>query len=628
MTRSAPRLALMAALLLALLGALVGVLISAGSGGGPAGGPASEPLNEGRDTRPPGFRDVASERGLDFKMQFLPNEQGENFKINLYDHGCGVVVGDYNGDGHDDILFLNQLGSNALCRNRGDGTFEDATDEAGVGLADRICVGGTFADYDNDGDQDLYITTTRGGNVLFQNRGDGRFQDVTKEAGLTLVAHSQTAAFFDADNDGYLDLLVTNSAGWTTETFDEEWRYYAGLAGLAELLTAPKEFNTFYGNQRDGTFADETEAAGLRGQGWGGDVAVFDYDDDGDLDAFITNMFGRSQLYANDGASRFRDVTAETLKRTSFGAIGSMAFDFNNDGRFDLFQVDMHSDMWMNPNDLEHVRPRHKYAYFTGGRSERNEEKALELEHRFAAALGIEYDRVIFGNTLHKNLGGGRFEEISDGANLETFWPWGVATGDFDNDGLVDIFLPSGMGYPYWYHPNALLMNNGDESFTDRAAAEGIEPPRHGMFLPEPIGGEQATRSSRAAATADFDSDGRLDLIVNNFNDHPYYFKNQFPRQNYLAFRLVGRRSNRDAIGAVAKLRLGHQVLVRQVPSAGGYLSQSSKTLYFGLGSSKQVDQVEIRWPSGVRQTLRAPGINRLHELLEPATDETIETTP
>ena len=121
----------------------------------------------------PGFRDVAAESGIDFHMNFLPDEQGEKFKINLYDHGSGVVVGDYNGDGHADVYFLNQLGPNTLYKNKGDGTFVDVTDEAGVALSDRICVGATFSDYDNDGDQDLYVTSTRGGNVLFQNGGKG-----------------------------------------------------------------------------------------------------------------------------------------------------------------------------------------------------------------------------------------------------------------------------------------------------------------------------------------------------------------------------------------------------------------------------------------------------------------------
>src|SRR5262245_15292258 len=161
------------------------------------------------------FREIATDVGLTWKMHFLPNEQGEKFKINLYDHGAGLAVGDYDGDGRDDLYFCNQLGANALYRNRGDGTFADVTAAAGVGLADRVAVAATFADYDNDGDQDLFVTSTRGGNVLFRNKGDGSFEDVTKQAGLTHVGHSQTAVFFDYDGDGRLDLFLTNTAGWT-----------------------------------------------------------------------------------------------------------------------------------------------------------------------------------------------------------------------------------------------------------------------------------------------------------------------------------------------------------------------------------------------------------------------------
>src|SRR5437870_9347855 len=148
-----------------------------------------------------GFRERAREAKLAFRMHDLPKEQGERFRINLYDHGSGLAVGDYDNDGRENIYFLNQLGPNALYRKRGDGTFVDVTADAGVALGDRISVAATFADYDNDGDQDLYVTSTRGGNVLFQNQGNGRFRDVTREAGLTLVAHSQGAAFFDYDND-------------------------------------------------------------------------------------------------------------------------------------------------------------------------------------------------------------------------------------------------------------------------------------------------------------------------------------------------------------------------------------------------------------------------------------------
>src|SRR5437660_5404756 len=159
-------------------------------------------------------------------MAFLPGEQGENFKINLYDHGCGVAVGDFDGDGFDDVYFVNQLGANALYRNKGDGTFADVTKEAGVALGDRICVAATFADYDNSGRQSLFVTSTRGGNVLFKNLGNGKFEDVTKEAGLTLVAHCQTALFFDYDNDGYVDLLVACTADWTRDQFDPVHHYY------------------------------------------------------------------------------------------------------------------------------------------------------------------------------------------------------------------------------------------------------------------------------------------------------------------------------------------------------------------------------------------------------------------
>jgi hypothetical protein len=573
----------------------------------------------------PGFRECAAEVGIDFRMAFLPGEQGEKFKINLYDHGCGVAIADYNRDGYDDIYFVNQLGRNALYRNNGDGTFTDVTDKAGVGLGDRVCVGAVFCDYDNDGWPDLFVTSTRGGNVLFHNQGDGTFRDVTKQAGLTHVGHSQTAAFFDFDNDGRPDLFVTNTADWTTDRPDEKSRYFPGVAHLWDLFASPKEYNLLYRNNGDGTFTDVTEKAGLKGKGWGGDVAVFDFDEDGYLDLLVTNMFGQSQLYRNNRDGTFTDVTAQTLKRTSFGAIGSKVFDFNNDGKLDLLLVDMHSDMWM-------AQPGADPSALTVGMLRLSETKkykglmgpvggpaAQEWEQKVADRFQIRYQAVVFGNTLFKNLGGGKFEEVSDAAGMETMWPWGIATGDFDNDGHEDVFLPSGMGYPFPYWPNYLMMNNGDGTFTDRARREGVEPPARGEHLDEPIGGRPAARSSRCAAVADFTGTGRLDVVTNNFNDRPYLFKNQFPRKNYIAFRLTGTKSNRDAIGAVVKMHRGKEVMVRQVQAAGGYLSQSSGAVHFGLGDRGEVDRVEIRWPRGRRQTVERPAINQTHKITEPS---------
>ena len=570
--------------------------------------------------RGPGFRDVAAESDIDFRMMFLPNEQGEKFKVNLYDHGCGVAVADYDGDGDDDVLFLNQLGANGLYRNRGDGTFDHVTSESGpVGLADRICVGAAFGDYDNDDDQDLYITSTRGGNVLLKNVGGGRFEDVTTEAGVTCLAHSQTPAFFDFDNDGDLDLFVANSARWTDD-FDEQEGYFRGAEDLWSRIynVDDREENILFRNEGNGSFTNVTHEAGLTGKGWGGDVAIFDYDEDGHLDLLVSNMFGLSQLYRNDGRGKFVDVTRETLGPTSMGAIGTKVFDYNDDGRLDLFMADMHSDMWVGFDESFLVNPTRKYHTRSGPKGEaksRFEEGNEEVIDR----LGADSENLIFGNTLFRNDGGGRFSEVSDEVGLETFWPWGVAVGDFDNDGHEDVYLPSGMGFPYFYWPSALMMNAGDGTFVDRAAQEGIEPPSGGRELPDRIAGRPAYRSSRCAATADFDRDGRLDLVVNNFNDRPYYFKNQFPQRHYIAFRLKGVKSNHDAIGAVVRVYRGEQVMVRQVHATGGYLSQSSKTLHFGLGDADSVDRVEIRWPSGTRQVIERPEVDKVHELVEPS---------
>jgi hypothetical protein len=572
-----------------------------------------------------GFEERAQAVGIGFRMNNLAREQGARFRINLYDHGSGLAVGDYDNDGHDDIYFLNQHGTNALYRNTGTGTFVDVTAKAGVDVGHRISVGASFADYDNDGFPDLFVTTTRGGNVLFHNRRDGTFEDVTSAAGVSHVGHSQTPAFFDYDNDGDLDLFLTNTAHWTTDLFDIASGNYEGKASLNELMTSPKEYNILYRNDGGGHFTDVTDVAGLRGRGWAGDVAVFDYDDDGFMDVFVPSMFGRGQLYRNSGHGTFSDVTAETLGRTSHGAIGTKVFDYDGDGRLDLFVVDMHSDMWMGidargasretAKEVQHRR----FLTSSGPTVDESAPGFIESQRKEFAAHGEDYDEMLFGNALYQNLGHGKFREAALSAGLETFWPWGIATGDYDNDGREDVFITSGMGYPFYYWPNQLMMNTGNGTFRDRAADLGVEPPAGGVYQESTISGRPAARSSRSAAVGDFDGDGRLEIVTNNFNDRPYFFANRFPRRSYIALRLTGTTSNRDAIGASARLWTGNTVMVRQVNPAGGYLAQSSRTLHFGLGDRSKVDSIEIRWPRGIVQTLKNPGINTLHQIREPA---------
>jgi hypothetical protein len=518
------------------------------------------------------------------------------------------------------VFFCNQLGPSALFRNLGDFKFEDVTQKAGElasALDGKIGVAAMFADADGDSDADLYVTTTRGGNVYLENVGEGRFRDATKDAGLTLVAESWAPCFFDMDKDGDLDLLVTNTARWTTEEYDAASRYWRGKSTLADLIDSEKEWNVLYRNDGKGRFTDVTEAGGMKGKGWGGDVAVFDADADGDLDLFVCNMFGASALYANDGAGRFTEITGAALGRTSWGAVGARAFDYDSDGDLDLFVTDMHSDMWIAPGAASSfVQEKQKFKSFY--------ERAIQIraatraaEEDFERKVGMKRDEVLFGSTLYTNVGRGRFEEVSDRAGVETWWPWGIAEGDFDCDGHVDAFVPTGMGYPFFYWRPSLLWNRGDGTFGEAARTAGIEPPPGGNETVPDAEGRRRTRSNRAAAVADFDGDGRLDLVVSNFNDRAFLFRNKSAAAHWCAVRLKGTASGVDAIGALVTLKAGGRSFVRQVQSSGGYLAQSSKTLHFGLGANTRIESAEIRWPSGARQSIQ-PAMDALTTVTEP----------
>jgi len=443
------------------------------------------------------FTDVLDGSGIEFRHHFFPSEQGENYRMNMYDHGSGVAIADVNGDGLPDIYFLDFLGPNALYINKGGFKFENVAARAGVAMADSVSVGAAFGDYDNDGHPDLYVTTYHSGNRLFRNRGDGTFEDVTRSAGVGHRGHSSAAVWLDFDLDGDLDLFVTNVGPFTVPEPSPDAPYARrGISlPLSYILANPEvyhkgESSILYRNNGDGTFTDVTKQAGITSAEWNGDAVAGDYDNDGYPDLYVSNMFGANHLFHNNRNGTFTDVTRTALRRTSWGAMGSLFFDANNDGYLDLYVVDMHSDMWTHNDPAGHVDPAVKYDTPRGKNAPGWRVVTRPEETRARAAL--------FGNTYFVNRRDGTFEERSGAAGLENFWPWGIVAGDFDNDGWQDLFVPAGMGYPYVYWPNLLLMNNGGASFADYSAKAGIEPPKRGKYIEGPRSASRA-RTARGA---------------------------------------------------------------------------------------------------------------------------------
>ena len=571
------------------------------------------------------FSDRIEESGITFVHHGV-EDAGKHYKAVHYDHGNGIAVADVDGDGLYDIYFVNQVGGNQLWKNLGGGRFRDITGESGVGLADRIGVTASFADIDNDGDPDLFVTTVRGGNVLFENDGHGHFKDISKAAGIDLVTHSSGAVFFDFDRDGLVDLLVCNVGRYTTDTKGPDGAY-VGLADAFLGHTHPDRFEypVLYRNTGHNQFKDVTADVGLRPVGWSGDAGVADLNDDGWPDLFVLNMQGHGHYYENQRGHGFVDRTAEYFPRTPWGAMGIKFFDFDNDGRPDLFVTDMHSDMF------ETMPP------------EREKQKAAI--HPPEALLGGAATTFIFGNALFHNIskrGRTAFEEMSDRAGVETYWPWGPSVGDVNADGWEDIFIASSMNYPHRYGINSMLLNNRGEKFLDAEFLLGIEPRRGGRThtpwfeldcLTEGLGAElcrgqsgkivvTAPLGSRSAAIFDLDADGDLDIVTNDFNSAPQVLVSDLAQRrpiHWLQVVLAGTASNRGGLGATVRVRAGGQVYTKFNDGKSGYLSQSALPLYFGLGDAGKIDAVEIDWPSGRKQVeTQRLEINRTLRIAEP----------
>ena len=295
------------------------------------------------------FTDRLSASGITFRHRIV-DDAGKTYKAAHYDHGNGLAIADVDGDGRTDLYFVNQVGGNQLWRNAGGGRFEDITASAGVGVPGKVSVSAGFADIDNDGDVDLYVTTVRSGNVLLENDGKGRFRDITAAAGLTYVGHSSSAVFFDYNRDGRVDLLLVNVGRYTTETTaaaGDNGSYYVAFADAfaGHLTPARAERSVLYRNEGGNRFADVSKLTGLVDLSWTGDASPVDVNEDGYPDVYLTNMQGDDQYYENVGGTRFVRKSRVVFPRTSWGSMGIKVFDVNNDGRLEIFVTDMHSDM-------------------------------------------------------------------------------------------------------------------------------------------------------------------------------------------------------------------------------------------------------------------------------------------
>lgn len=571
------------------------------------------------------LRDRREESGIGFRHRIV-DDAGLHYKMIHYDHGNGVAAADVDGDGRVDLYFTNQIGANELWRNLGDGRFEEITGEAGVDLEDRVSVAAAFADADNDGDPDLFVTTVKMGNVLFENRGKGRFQDVTEAAGLGHVGHSSGAIFFDYDRDGLLDLLVTNVGVYTT---GERGRggYFVGVedAFSGHLHPERSERTLLYRNLGGLRFEEVSERVGLVDLGWSGDAAFADFDGDGYPELYLLNMQGNDRFYDN-AAGRFEEKTEEWLGKTPWGSMGIVVLDFDGDGRLDVYVTDMHSDM---SRQVGYEEERQKSVitwsdeYLQGG------------------------DDNIFGNALYRRRASEddrpRFEEVSDAMGVEVYWPWGVSVGDLDADGFEDLFVTASMNFPFRYQPNSVLMNENGRRFLDAAFVLGVEPRAGGRtqtpwFDVDCSGAEReepycrgrsgehtvtGTLGSRSSVIFDLDGDGDLDVVTHEFNSEPQVLVSDLAQRravHHLVIDLVGSRSNRDGLGALVRVHAGGRVLTRHHDGKSGYLAQSSLPLYVGLGEAERADLIEVRWPSGVEQVLQGPiPAGRRVEIAEPA---------
>lgn len=528
----------------------------------------------GAETCPIQLHEMTKETGVSFRH--TDGSSGRRFIVETVT--AGLAMFDYDGDGLMDVYFVNgaplpgckdaSKPKNALYHNEGNWKFRDVTEESGVGDTG-YGMGVTVADYDNDGDADLYVSNF-GPNVLYRNNGDGTFSNATAEAGVSAGnTVGAGVAFLDIDNDGDLDLYAANYVRFTFESNVD--RTVDGFPEYAGPKDYPHEPDLLFRNEGNGKFTDisrESGIASVASSGMG--MVCADFDRDGDTDIFVLNDVAGNSLWVNDGTGRFQNEAVErgfafNMNGHELGAMGVDCGDYDNDGWLDFFMTS------------------------------------------YSGELPV----------LFHNLGDGFFEDatLASGAGAGSLQHvnWGTGFVDFDHDGLRDLFIANGhlqdnideYSDTYTYKArNLVLRNIGGGRFKNvsEQAGDGLLP-KH---------------SGRGAVFGDLDRDGDEDVVILNSRETPTLLRNDSdPRNHWVRIELRGLHASRDGVGAQVTVVAGDLSQVREVHSGRGYQSHWGSQLDFGLGSHDRIDRVEVRWLGGAVQTIANIGIDGRWIILE-----------
>jgi cysteine-rich repeat protein len=502
------------------------------------------------------FSDVTSEAGLVYQHGY-----GDSGFSEASENVGGVAAGDYDRDGFDDLYVVRgTVGPNLLFRNRGDGTFEERGEAAGVALTDARSSGPLFADLDGDGWLDLFVGGVDGTPPrLYRNGGDGTFTDVTAAAGLVLPLERDTvgATAADYDRDGDLDLFLTH---WSKSFFQ---------------VSDTSSYH-LWRNEGGGTFVDVTFEAGFvptapddRFESFAANFV--DLDGDGWLDLLVAADFLTSRIYRNDRDGTFTDVTDRTVI-TDGNGMGAAVGDYDEDGDFDWFVT----SIW-DPNGV---------------------------------AEG-SWDTT--GNRLYRNRGDGTFEDATEASGVRRgYWGWAATFQDLNQDGHLDIFHVNGFGdatipatAEFFADPARLFVGDGAGGFVEQAQTAGVAD----------------TGDGRGLVAFDYDRDGDLDLFVANNGGAPRLFRNDDPPGRALAVRLLGRAPNTQAVGAVVDVSVGGVVKRRLVRAGSNYVSQDPAEVHVGLGTAAGADGIVVGWPDGSSSTVGAVAAGATAVVNEPEPD-------